>query len=73
MIGTYDRILMNPPFANGADIKHILHAIELLKPGGRLVAICADGPRQRDRLGPLAMLWIQLPHDTFADSGSAPR
>jgi 16S rRNA G1207 methylase RsmC len=38
---------MNPPFANGDDIKHITHA---LKPGGRLVAICANGPRQNDKL-----------------------
>ncbi|WP_216846474.1 DUF3560 domain-containing protein [Granulicella sp. L56] len=41
----WDRIVMNPPFADGADIKHISHALKHLKPGGRLVAICANGPR----------------------------
>jgi hypothetical protein len=32
-------ILMNPPFENKQDIKHVLHAYELLKDGGRLAAI----------------------------------
>jgi 16S rRNA G1207 methylase RsmC len=41
---------MNPPFANGDDIKHITHALKMLNPGGRLVAICANGPRQNDKL-----------------------
>ena len=49
-LGTFDRIVMNPPFANGDDIKHIMHALKMLKPGGRLVAICANGPRQNDKL-----------------------
>ena len=31
-LGKFDRILMNPPFADGADIKHIEHAIGFLKP-----------------------------------------
>jgi methylase of polypeptide subunit release factors len=44
---TFDRIVMNPPFVNGADIRHIRHAVSLLRPGGRVVALCADGPRQR--------------------------
>ena len=44
-LGTFDRIVMNPPFANADDIKHIMHALKMLKPGGRLVAICANGPK----------------------------
>ena len=35
----YDRIVMNPPFENFQDIEHVKHAFELLKPGGKLVAI----------------------------------
>lgn len=66
----FDRILMNPPFENGADIKHILRAVEWLKPGGRLVAICADGPRQREKLQPLADHWEELPADAFAHAGT---
>lgn len=35
----YDRVVMNPPFAGQADIDHVRHAWEFLKPGGILVAI----------------------------------
>jgi phospholipid N-methyltransferase len=69
-LGTFDRILMNPPFKNGEDIKHIHHAMTFLKPGGRLVAICANGPRQNERLKPLASVWEELPADTFKDEGT---
>lgn len=31
-LGTFDRILMNPPFTNGQDIKHIIHALRYLSP-----------------------------------------
>ena len=41
--GQYDRIVMNPPFSKSQDIKHIQHAFELLKPGGRIVAIMGEG------------------------------
>lgn len=69
-LGTFDRILMNPPFVNGADVKHIEHARKFLKPGGRLVAICADGPRQREKLLPMATVWRSLPAGTFKESGT---
>lgn len=70
----FDRILMNPPFADAQDIKHILHARALLAPGGRLVAICAHGPRQIAALKPLAEgsggVWEPLPSGAFAASGT---
>ncbi|HVZ88064.1 MAG TPA: DUF3560 domain-containing protein [Polyangia bacterium] len=53
-LGEFDRIVMNPPFIQGADINHIRHAWQFLKPGGRLVALCADGSRQRETLKPWA-------------------
>lgn len=68
-LGYFDVILMNPPFENGADIKHIKHALTFLKPKGVLVAICANGPRQGDQLGPLAESWEALPSDTFKGTG----
>lgn len=61
---------MNPPFKNGEDIKHIQHARHLLKPGGRLVAVCANGPRQQEQLQPEAEAWIDLPPGTFAEQGT---
>jgi len=48
---------MNPPFADGADVKHIKHALHFLERDGRLVALCAAGPRQQAELRPLATTW----------------
>lgn len=66
----FDRIIMNPPFENASDIRHILHAVAMLKPGGRLVALCADGSRQNSKLRPIADYWEQLPPGTFASQGT---
>lgn len=41
--GGYDRIIMNPPFAGGRDADHVRRAYEMLKPGGRLVAVTSAG------------------------------
>lgn len=43
----YDRVVMNPPFAKGADIRHVMHAAKFLKPGGRLVAVMGGGVADR--------------------------
>ena len=40
---TYDRILMNPPFSHGRWHQHVLHAWDMLLPGGRLVAVIPFG------------------------------
>lgn len=39
----YDRIIMNPPFSDRRDAEHVRHAFDLLKPGGRIVAIMGEG------------------------------
>ena len=67
-LGRFRRIVMNPPFADGLDIKHIKHALHFLARDGRLVAICANGPRQQAELHPLATTWEELPEATFADT-----
>jgi len=73
-LGKFDKILMNPPFENGSDIKHIKHALNFLREGGRLVALCANGPRQREQLKPMAEesggLWEDLPSGTFKEAGT---
>lgn len=73
-LGKFDKIVMNPPFTKFQDIKHIEHALTLLKPGGRLVAICANGPKQREKLMPIAEnsggYWEDLPSGTFKESGT---
>ena len=74
-LGRFDAVLMNPPFVNAEDVKHIMHALTMLKQGGRLVAICANGPRQQAALGPLVSAhggtWEALPADTFQESGTS--
>jgi len=40
---SFDRIVMNPPFENGQDVDHVQHALKLLKPNGRVVAIMSEG------------------------------
>lgn len=70
-IGTFDRIIMNPPFSGGVDIAHIRHARAHLNPGGRLVALCADGPRQRAAFAEDdAIVYESLPAGTFTEAGT---
>ena len=71
--GAYPRVVMNPPFAGGADVKHIKHAITMLAPGGRLVALCADGERQREELMPIATTYEPLPEGSFKSQGTGVR
>ncbi len=46
--GPFDRIVMNPPFDQRQDVRHVAHAFSLLAPGGRLVAVMAEGVTYRD-------------------------
>lgn len=38
----FDVILMNPPFSNNQDVKHVSHACQFLKKTGRLAAITSE-------------------------------
>lgn len=79
-LGTFDRVLMNPPFADGQDIDHVRHAFAMLKPAGRLVAIMSEGPFFRgDRKASEFRDWLEqqsgtserLPADTFKPAGTS--
>ena len=76
-LGWFDRIVMNLPSADGEDIKHITHALRLLKPGGRIVTLCANRPRQNAKLRPIIKEmggeWEELPANTFATTGTSVR
>ena len=77
--GKFDRIVMNPPFSKEQDIQHVLHAWDLLAPGGRIVAImsehafctnsnrrCVGFQKWLDNVG-----WSEeLPEGTFKESGT---
>ena len=78
--GEYDRIIMNPPFGGGADIDHVRHAYNLLKPGGKMVAIMSEGPffrsgkkdqGFRDWLDEIGGESEKLPEGTFKESDVA--
>lgn len=71
--GGLDRVIMNPPFNGGLDIKHIEYALTFLKPSGRLVALCAAGPRQEVKLRPLSSHWEVLDAGTFKEAGTMVR
>jgi 16S rRNA G1207 methylase RsmC len=69
-LGTFRSVIMNPPFDHGSDISHVKHALTMLRPGGRLVALCANGPRQNEQLRPLCSSWEVLPPGSFANEGT---
>jgi protein-L-isoaspartate O-methyltransferase len=58
--GRCDRVMMNPPFEDYADISHVVRAFEWLKPGGRLVAITSEGPFFRnDKRSEAFRQWLE--------------
>lgn len=63
-LGKFDRVVMNPPFDHGSDIKHVRHALGMLRDGGRLVSIVAAGPKQWEAFSD-ADEWIDLPSGSF--------
>jgi len=67
----FDFIVMNPPFKMGIDIKHINHALKFLKKGGKLITLCANGPRQNKQLKPLCDYWEVLPDNSFKKEGTS--
>ena len=75
----FDAIVMNPPFSGNMDTSHIMAAWEHLKPGGRLVAICSEGPFFRENsasdafrewLAEIGATTERLPTETFRESGT---
>jgi 16S rRNA G1207 methylase RsmC len=75
----FTKILMNPPFEEGQDIRHIEHAYEFLAPEGTLVCIMGEGAFFReDRLAKRFRNWMdyvegvsyKLPEGSFKSSGT---
>jgi len=78
-LGTFDRVLINPPFSNNQDIKHVRHAFDKLRDGGRLVAIMSPHwTFANDRASQDFRAWFEerggtyeeLPAGTFKESGT---
>lgn len=71
----FDRIIMNPPFSNSQDAKHILHAYSLLKDGGTLVSVASSSIQTRegkvyDELRELPIEWFEVNSGAFKESGT---
>ena len=69
-LGSFDVVIMNPPFRRGLDVRHILHAASMLERGGLLVSLCYDGVKQGRKLRPLCRTWEPLPPGTFREAGT---
>ena len=70
-LGQFDDVAMNPPFHLRADVRHILHARQFLKPGGRLAALCFDTPHRAKALRHLCATWEPIPAGTFGKEGTS--
>ncbi len=76
--GKFDRVLMNPPFTKRQDLKHVLHALNFLAPGGRLVAImsgtASDGLTKLHllmaRIAESCGRWVDVEAGAFKESGT---
>ena len=70
-----DRVVMNPPFEQYQDAKHVRRAFDWLKPGGRIVAIVGAGCLHaarcewfRDWLSEVGAVVDPQPAGSFADA-----
>lgn len=58
-LGTFDRIVANPPFEDLGDIDHVRHMWSFLRPGGRIVSIMSEAPFFRqDRKAEEFRAWL---------------
>jgi Methyltransferase small domain len=59
---SFDGIIMNPPFENGEDIAHVMHAHKFLSSKGILAAIVSEGAFHRNDKGQLpSAIFLRLP------------
>ncbi|TNE54821.1 MAG: SAM-dependent methyltransferase, partial [Sphingomonadales bacterium] len=69
--GDFDQVVMNPPFYGRHYAKHVRHALDYLKPGGRLTAILPITARHdHGELDDLRPQWSDLPIGSFRESGT---
>jgi hypothetical protein len=75
----WTRIIMNPPFSQHQDVRHIVAAYDALVPGGILVSVVSPSPFFRtDRLSTVFRAWldarsvdvVDVPEGAFKASGT---
>lgn len=76
----FDRVIMNPPFANEMDLRHTALAFNLLKEGGKLVGLVAENSLYYARpittmfngqLSNLDAKLTNIQHGAFIESGTS--
>lgn len=69
----FNRIVMNPPFTKGQDIKHVAHALKWLQPGGCLVSVMLDNqtrPKFQTLIAGREHVIESVPAGAFKQSGT---
>lgn len=78
-LGKYDAVVMNPPFRNNADIKHVMHAYNFINFGGVLVSVVSETAISGSRNAPKEFKEFiyskggfddKLPEGSFKNSGT---
>jgi hypothetical protein len=64
----FDFVVMNPPFYGRHYVKHVMHALKFLKPGGSLVSVLPATAWYDHK--ELDGRWQDLPVASFAESGT---
>ncbi|NLS03595.1 DUF4942 domain-containing protein [Rhizobium sp. P32RR-XVIII] len=64
----FDFVVMNPPFYGRHYVKHVLHALKFLKPGGTLVSILPATAHYDHK--ELEGQWTDLPVGSFSEAGT---
>lgn len=64
--GCFDRIAMNPPYAEGQYMAHVEAAASLLAPGGQMVAIVPASQRGKDLVPGMRSEWSEVFVNEFA-------
>ncbi|MEB7886055.1 class I SAM-dependent methyltransferase [Serratia fonticola] len=61
----FDKVVMNPPFSEGRAKAHLVAAANLVKPGGRVVAILPASMRKKSFLPGWTCSWSGLISNEF--------
>lgn len=62
----FDRVVMNPPFSEGRWQAHLEHAAQLVRAGGRLVAVLPASAKSKDLLPGWDLAWSSVLDNEFA-------
>jgi hypothetical protein len=79
-LGLFDKIIANPPFTKGADMKHVTHMFHFLKEGGTLASVMSNSWRNSShKVAQAFVQWlaylqadvIDIPAGEFKESGTS--